>query len=55
MREIRLELAQSLVLLFCMFAFGDIDMSSDHLAELSIGGKQRVAGRFYIFDRSIRK
>jgi hypothetical protein len=38
-REIRLQLAQSLVFLFGAFAFGHIDVCSDHLDKLSIRGE----------------
>jgi hypothetical protein len=54
-REIRLKLAKSLVLLLRVLAFRHIDVRPDHLDKLSIRGEQRVAGRFYIFDRSIGK
>ena len=54
-REIRLQLAQSLMLLLRAFAFRHIDVRRDHLDEFSIRGEQRVAGRFDIFDRSIGK
>ena len=54
-REIRLQLAKSLVLLLRAFAFRHIDVRSDHLDEFSIRGEQGVAGRFDMFDRSVGK
>ena len=54
-REIRLQLAKSLVLLLRAFAFRHIDMRSDHLNEFSVRGEQGVAGRFDMFDRSVGK
>ena len=44
-REIRLQLAKSLVLLLRAFAFRHIDVRSDHLDKFSIRGEQGVAGR----------
>src|SRR5262249_15150156 len=54
-REIRLQLAKSLMLVLRAFALRDIDMRSDHLDELSIAGEERITGRFNIFDRSVGK
>jgi hypothetical protein len=54
-REIQLQLAKSLVLLFRAFAFRHIDVRSDHLDKVSIRREQRAAGRFDIFDRPIGK
>src|ERR1700730_16195865 len=54
-REIRLQLPKSLMLLLRAFALRHIDVRSNHLDKLSIRGEQRVAGRFDIFDRSIGK
>ncbi len=54
-REIRLELAKSLMLLLRAFAFRHIGVRSDYFDTFSTRGEQGTTGRFDIFDRSIGK
>ena len=48
MREIQLQLAKSLVLLFRAFALRHIDVRRDHFNKFSVRGERRLASPRYL-------